>query len=155
MPRRHLSQKKVLIAAAAIGVVVVFAFGVVTLFSKSVLFKTPIADSHCDGSGFTFLNPFRSIEPETASENFLSLMKQGQCERAAENLPLEIRERRCLKEKEYPLISWQLKERDDQGDKKVTLSYCYKGKGAESQERLWVVLEQRGSWQVTDFWRVY
>jgi len=82
-------------------------------------------------------------------------MKQDQCERAAQNLPLEIRERRCLKEKEYPLDSWRLKDRDDQDDKKITLSYCYKGEDVESQERLWLVLEQRDSWQVTDFWRVY
>jgi hypothetical protein len=155
MPTRHLSRQKLLIAAACIAVVAILLLAVFTLFSKSVLFKTPfIADSHCDGSGFTFFSPFRSVEPETAAENFLILMKKGECERAAETLPVEIRERRCVKEKEYPLDSWRLKDRDDQGDK-VTLSFCYKGQGAESQERLWLVLEKRGSWQVTNFWRVY
>ena len=154
MARRHLNR--VLLTSMALLVFGVLVAGTVILSSKSVLFRTPfVADSHCDGSAITLFNPFRNREPEIAADEFLNLLKAGDCDRAVQDLPSELKTPRCLKEKEYPLSSWRLKDRDDEGDQKVTLSYCYKSQASESEEHLWLVLEKKGSWKTTNFWRVY
>ena len=153
MAIRHLNR--VLLTITALLVIGVFVASILILSSKSVLFRTPfVADSHCGGSAITLFNPFRNREPEIAADEFLNLLKAGQCDRAVQDLPSELKTPRCLKEKEYPLSSWRLKDRDE-GDQKVTLAYCYKSQASESEERLWLILEKKGSWTTINFWRVY
>lgn len=155
MPSRRVIR--ISLAIAVILVLAVFVGGTVGLLSRPVLFTTPfIVDSHCDGDGVTLFNPFRNQEPEIAADEFLNLLKQGQCDRAVENIPpSDLRTLRCVKEREYPLSSWRLTDRKDEDDQKVTLSYCYKNQKIPIEEHLGLLLEKKGSWRVVDYSRVY
>jgi hypothetical protein len=68
-------------------------------------------------SGFVILNPFRDRGPEVAAEDVLSKLKSKDCDNALnlQEITPESREYICLRESWYPLTSWTLIDRLDEG----------------------------------------
>src|SRR6185369_10902438 len=77
-------------------------------------------------NGFVILNPFRDRGPETAAEDIvLSKLKSKDCEHALntlQDLTEESREYLCLRESWYPLVSWTLIDRRDEGHTRLIYS---------------------------------
>lgn len=68
-------------------------------------------------NGFVILNPFRDRGPEVAAEDVLSKLKAKDCDNALnlQEITPESREYICLRESWYPLTSWTLMDRRDEG----------------------------------------
>jgi len=77
-------------------------------------------------SGFVILNPFRDRGPEVQAEDIvLSKLKSGDCEHALkllQDLTPERQEYLCLRESWYPLNSWKLVDRQDEGHTRLLYS---------------------------------
>lgn len=101
-------------------ILLVFVLGVATwLFftrQNSVVYRYSDRAS-VEYSGFVILNPFRDRGPEVAAEDVLSKLKSKDCDNALnlQDLSPESREDICLRESWYPLTSWTLIDRSDEG----------------------------------------
>jgi hypothetical protein len=122
--------------------------------SKSVVYRFVEAGNPDQEPAVSIFNPFRDRQAEKCAENFLELLKAGQCERAMAGIPANPKYRRtvCEKEAAYNLDGWSLRNRKDQ-PQKVEMYYLVKRKNYDDVEgQVWVTVEQRDSqWQVTDY----
>lgn len=77
-------------------------------------------------SGFIVLNPFRDRGPEIQAESIiLSKLKSGDCKHALnllQDLTPDRQEYLCLRESWYPLNSWRLVDRQDEGHTRLIYS---------------------------------
>jgi hypothetical protein len=107
---------------------------------------------------FTIFNPFRDRAPERSAEQFLELMKGGQCEQLMDPLAdtAEYKQHTCVRERGYPLSSWRLINRSDDAQE-VRLHYTVWRENYDGLEApVWITAERRdGRWQVTKYERWY
>lgn len=125
--------------------------------SRSVLYRGDTRANPIGEPEFTIFNPFRDRQPEQVAETFLNALGSGSCLQAVSALPIDAayREYICDKEKEYPLASWQIKNRTDEPNR-VKLFYWCQYRGFEGQGRLWVTIDKAGErWVVTEYERYY
>lgn len=143
---------KVLIFAAAL--MLGIATYLYSVRSTPVLYRHILKGNPVKEPDFTIFNPFRDRSPERSAEAFLELMKASQCEQAMSVLPdtPEYRQEICEREKESPLMSWQLTNRNDE-PQKVRMYYWVKRQTYSGyQGQLWITVEKGGEqWQVTRY----
>ncbi len=102
-------------------------------------------------------NPLRNRAPEQAAEFFLESLKTGRCQEimpaAIDNSPS--RQAICSLETEHPLTAWRFRDREDKAGQ-TTLSYWYRRKDSEGEERLFIWLEMKNEqWRVISYKRNY
>lgn len=111
-----------------------------------------------DHHNYQLLNPFRNRAPESAALEFLNGLRDH-CDRVLSEIH-ETSERArdtCERERNYPLQSWQLQARQDDGNSVSLLRYQVKrtaegATGGVSQGPFWVWLRERdGKWRVTGY----
>jgi hypothetical protein len=145
-------KKKVLIITAVI-ILLSAAFAL----SRPVLFRSPFRDACCGESAFVVLNPLRKRDIENYADSILSLMRDKPCEQIVANMALDQERRQyvCEKQKEHPLISWELKDRRDEGQR-YNLFYHIRYKDSDYVGWLWMSVEKKnGEWQITNYSPVY
>lgn len=76
------------------------------------------------------LNPFRDRSPEIPAVEVLKLLRDGQCERATVNLPMDLKSRSliCQREAQNRLEAWTLRGRNDEAGL-TTLYYRTRRRG--------------------------
>lgn len=137
------------------GVCVALLVLVLYLIRRPVFLRGPSFGSHRGEPGFVLFNPFRDKEPEKSADQFLTGLKAGKCSEVVINLPAERQQHICEKQEEYPLKSWELKNREDKTEK-ITLYYRHVSGNTNIPEHLW--LDARllaGKWEITDMGIVY
>lgn len=145
-------KKTVLIITALI-----ILSGAAFALSRPVLFRAPFRDACCGESTFVVLNPLRNRGVENYADSVLSIMRDEPCEQAVAKmaLPRERRQYVCEKQKEHPLVSWELKDRRDEG-RQHTLFYRIRYKDSDYVGWVWMsVGKEDGEWQVTNYAPVY
>ena len=108
-------------------ILLVFVLGVASwLFftrKNSVVYRF-IERGKVEYDGFVIFNPFRDRGPESQAEEIvLSKLKSGDCENALnllQDLTPDRQEYLCLRESWYPLRSWRLVDRHDEGHTRLT-----------------------------------
>lgn len=146
--RSFLMKKKILIIA-----ILVVLIGVAFALTKPVLLRSPFTDACCGESAFVVLNPLRNRDVESYADSVLVLMRDKPCEQVVANMALsqERRQYVCEKQKEHPLLSWELKDRYNEGQQHI-LVYHIRYKGSDYIGRLLMWIENRnGEWQVTGY----
>lgn len=126
------------------------------VFAGPVLFRFTTGPMSAD-YGFIIFNPFRNHDPERCVDAFLELIRTGHCEDAMAELydVEESRQETCEMERKHPVISWQLRNREDESQSS-TLTFSYRRGDYEGEHQLFVKVEKRGEkWQVTNYTRAY
>jgi hypothetical protein len=120
----------VFVCAVVIGVVF-YAF---YTRSNLVLLKYRETGRLKQGPLFSIFNPFRDRTPENSSETFLQQLKAGVREKAISEIQtITEKDTICEQEQKFPLISWRLMDRDDEGGK-TTLYYKVKRSGYKGND---------------------
>jgi hypothetical protein len=135
----------------AVGVVIILFFAL----SGPVLFRFTTGPMSAD-YGFTIFNPFRNRDPEQCAKALMELLTTGHCEDAvAMFYDPQKAHGICEGESKNPIASWRLRNREDESEKS-TLTFSYRCKESQGDDRLYVEVEKRGDqWQVTDYIRAY
>ncbi len=139
-------KKKVLILVAFVVLI-----GAAFTLTQPVLLRSPF--TCCGESTFVVFNPLRNRDVESYADSVLVLMRDNPCEQVVANMALsqERRQYVCEKEKEHPLVSWELKDRHNEGQQHI-LHYHIRYKGSDYVGRLLMWIENRnGEWQVTGY----
>jgi hypothetical protein len=137
--------------------VLIIFLGAAFALSRPVLFRSPFHDACCGQSTFVIFNPLRNREVENYADSVLSLMRDQPCERVVANMELDQKGRQyiCEKQKEHPLVSWELKDRRDEGQQ-YRLFYHIRHKDSDYVGWLLIWIEKRnGEWQVTGYSAAY
>jgi len=146
---------------AIVIVVVVAGFGAYLFFSRS----NPVLYRHLDRasvqySAFIIQNPFRDREPERRAQLVLEHLKSRNCQQAL-SLPALDSARvtyLCERERKYPLESWSLMDRKDEGEKLQLIYKTYRnGSGGNSLSApVWINVQKlNGAWQATSYETYY
>ncbi len=138
----------------------VIAFVVVS--SLFLVFSGPILLSFHTGpmvgdTEFVIFNPFRNRAPERSAEGFLEHLKTGRCEEVIGIIPGDEKAHKyiCEREKQFPIVSWRLREIDAEGGI-VSLLYRYRCEGRPDEDRLFIWVEKKnGNWIVANYKRGY
>jgi hypothetical protein len=142
-------------AAVMLGTIATYLYAV---RSTSVLYAYVEAGSPTKEPAFSIFNPFRDRGPERSAEEFLELLKAGQCAQAMAALPVnpERRQDTCEREGSYPLASWSLGNRRDE-PQKVIMYYRVKRENLNDiRGPVWVTVEKQGGrWHVTRYESIY
>jgi len=136
--------------------------GVAYLFyqrSRPVLFRYSETGDPVKEPAFAIFNPFRDRAPEHGAEAFLDSMKAGQCEMAMSSVSGSSIERireTCEREKNSPLVGWQLANRNDQSDN-VRLYYRVNRPSYDGYRgQLWITVQKTaGDWKVVKYECIY
>jgi hypothetical protein len=148
-----MSMKKLILI-----VVGLITFSAATLLmSGPVLFRSPWHDSCCSQPSLVILNPIRARSVEDYADSVLAGMRGEPCERVVAGMAVTDERRRyvCEKQKEHPLISWELKDRHDEGQRS-DLRYLIRYQGSEYTGQLWITVEKTGGgWQVISYAPIY
>jgi hypothetical protein len=149
LTQRSWLHRMLILGLVIVTVIIIYLY---LLRSKSIVYRLVESGNPDHEPAVSIFNPFRDRQPEKCAQNFLELLKAGQCERAMAGVPVNTEYRRivCEKEGAYNLEGWSLKNRTDQ-PQKVDMYYLVKRKNYDDLEgQVWVTVEQRDSqWQVT------
>jgi hypothetical protein len=111
-------------------------------------------------SAFIVQNPFRDREPELKAEVVLQRLKSRNCQQALSLQGLDSPRvgYLCEREQKYPLGSWSVMDRKDEGQKIQLIYRTYRnGDGRSSPGApAWINVEKiNGEWQATDYETYY
>ena len=143
-------------------VVFTILFAGVCLFLYSRRDRVVIAtfgkDDIYDRHNYQVLNPFRDHKPETAAVAFLHVLRDD-CARALADIndTPERTQDTCERERKYPLQTWHVQARKDEGRSAVLVRYGVKREVQEERGRIikgpfWIwVSNTNGKWHVTGY----
>lgn len=136
---------------------ILLLFAVVLLFlvRNPVLLRFPGIENMRGDPSFVVFNPFRDREPEQSGEQFLREIRSGRCLEVTSHLNMDKRNWLCQKTLEYPLRSWQTKDRNDENDK-VKIFYKHKSGDLGIDEHMWLgLIRDSGTYVVSEVGIVY
>jgi hypothetical protein len=135
-----------IVAVAAIAGMILFRF-------PTVLWRWKEPGSVDPGDGLVvILNPVRDRSPERAAERVLRELRLGSCDHALSFIDAERRTAVCRSESSYRPISWNLRDREESGDR-VTLHYSvYRAPLPALPSNTWITVRFKdGVWQAEEF----
>jgi hypothetical protein len=147
--RRRTSTLVVL--AIALGI---FAAGLLVLSRMGpVLYSYREPGDPRGSPAWSLLNPLRDRAPESAAEDELRALRDGEVDRVFGRLrgSTRLRDEMRRREAQYRLQAWSLNDRRD-ASSRVRLSYTCRRQGAAgSDSPLWITVEKVADrWQVVD-----
>jgi hypothetical protein len=99
-------------------------------------------------------NPFRNRSAEQSAEDFLRLIKEGQCAEAMKFFPMSRTPSvTCEFEKQAPLTTWRLIDREDESQQ-IILGYKYNCQNCVGEPILFVCVEKHTN-RVINYERIY
>lgn len=124
--------------------------------SQPVLLRVP-PDGNIRPRYYCLLNPFRNKAPENVAEKYLNELRAGRVDvispyiGANENIP--------AKEKQWPIQSWRVGNREDVSDKSEIMYWVTRGNGYSKsgyEEAVYFRLLRSGlGWEVKSFSAIY
>jgi len=150
--KRYLRKTSQILALLIVGLTV-------TLFllrSHPVLLRIPTDDTIRPRS-YCLLNPFRDKRPEDVAEAYLNKLREGQ----VEVISLYIGENKYIpeREKEWPIQSWRVGDREDATERAELMYWVRRGNGYSidgyEEEVRFTVVRSGGRWEVKSFGAVY
>jgi len=111
-------------------------------------------------SAFIIQNPFRDLEPELRAEAVLQRLKSRNCQQALtlQGLHSSRVAYLCEREQKYPLGSWSVMDRKDEGQKIQLIYRTNRSSGGSISPGApaWINVEKiNGEWQATDYETYY
>lgn len=101
---------------------------------------------------FVFFGPLRDRGPEHRAEDLLHRLKAGACEDALSETPMGLDRQRLLCEKlrEYPLVSWELADREDDASHVDLTYHHWSGDSAASESMVIRLSKNQGTWVIRE-----
>lgn len=124
--------------------------------SHPVLLRVP-PDSNIRPRYYCLLNPFRDKAPENVAETYLNKLREGQ----VDVISTYIGERKDIpeKEKQWPIQSWRVGNREDITDQSELMYWVKRGNGyfteGYEEEVHFRMVRSGGNWEVKSFSAIY
>ena len=124
--------------------------------SQPVLLRVP-PDSNMRPRYYCLLNPFRDRAPENVAETYLNKLREGQVDVISSYIGANkyIPE----KEKQWPIKSWRVGNREDASDKSEIMYWVTRGNGYSNsgyEDAVYFRLLRSGdSWELKSFSAIY
>jgi hypothetical protein len=136
--------------------VIGFTVALFLMRSRPVLLRIP-PDDTIRPRHYCLLNPFRDKAPENVAQTYLNKLREGRIEVVS---PYVGESRYILeKEKEWPIQSWRVGNREDDADKSELMYWVKRGngysKGGYEEEVRFTIARSGSSWEVKSFGAVY
>ena len=150
--KRYLPRAFQMLALTLVGLTLLLFL----MRSRPVLLRIP-PDGNMRPRYYCLLNPFRNKAPENVAETYLNELRAGR----VEVISSYIGSNTYIpgKERQWPIQSWRVGNREDNGDRSelrywVTRGNGYSKDGYEDEVRF-ALVRSRDKWEVTSFSAIY